>query len=162
MTDAVGASPPAIRLRPVERRDLPLLFEFQLDDEANRLAGTKPRTAAVFQALWEQILDDPNVTARAIIAGDVVVGGISCFQQDGQDAVGYWIDRSHWGKGIATRALTLFLEQVTLRPLHATVAGANGGSIRVLEKNGFRLTGRQMCDDTERYVGCEVATFVLD
>jgi RimJ/RimL family protein N-acetyltransferase len=32
----------------------------------------------------------------------------------------------------------MFLDEVTLRPLHAYVAAHNRGSIRVLEKCGFR------------------------
>lgn len=40
---------------------------------------------------------------------------------------------------IATRALSEFLDQVPLRPLHASVAKHNRGSLRVLEKCGLRL-----------------------
>ena len=49
--------------------------------------------------------------------------------------------REYWGKGIATRALTAFLEQVTTRPLYAHVAQHNLASIRVLEKCGFAVMG---------------------
>jgi RimJ/RimL family protein N-acetyltransferase len=53
--------------------------------------------------------------------------------------IGYWLGREHWGRGIATDALREFLELVDERPLQATVAHANHASVRVLEKNGFRL-----------------------
>ena len=52
---------------------------------------------------------------------------------------GYWIDREYWGKGIATKALSRFLCQVTERPLCALVARHNTASIRVLEKCGFAI-----------------------
>lgn len=162
MPGTVGLPLPAILLRAVEFCDVPVLFEYQLDDDANRMAGTKPRTAEVFQALWDRILNDPDVVARVIVSDDRVVGGISCFEQDGQRAVGYWIGKQHWSKGIASRALAQFLEQVKVRPLHATVARENAASMRVLEKCGFRVTGWHIGEDTERYIGCEVATLVLE
>ena len=59
----------------------------------------------------------------------------------GQREVGYWIGKEYWGQGIATRALSEFLEQVPLRPLRAVVAKHNRGSLRVLEKCGFRIVG---------------------
>ena len=37
----------------------------------------------------------------------------------GEREVSYWIDRAHWGKGIATEALKQFLALVTIRPLYA-------------------------------------------
>jgi len=55
--------------------------------------------------------------------------------------VGYWIGREHWGRGVATAALAAFVAEVTERPLFAHVVNSNAGSIRVLEKCGFRRTG---------------------
>lgn len=162
MSTAADSSRPAIHLRPTERADVPLLFEQQNDAESNQLAGTKPRPKEVFLALWEKIFTDPAVVPRVIICDSQVVGGISCFQADGHDAVGYWIAREHWGKGIAGRALELFLAEMKRRPLHATAARANTASIRILEKCGFRFTGYHMGEETDRYLPCEVASFVLD
>ena len=48
-----------------------------------------------------------------------------------------WIGREHWGKGIATRALSDFLVLEPARSLHAWAALHNLASIRVLEKCGF-------------------------
>lgn len=53
----------------------------------------------------------------------------------------YWLGRGYWGKGIATRALSAFLERSQIRPLYARAAKDNIGSIRVLEKCGFKTTG---------------------
>src|SRR5690606_23382047 len=53
--------------------------------------------------------------------------------------VGYWIGRAYWGRGVATAALTeLVATHERTRPLHAYVARDNAGSVRVLEKCGFR------------------------
>ncbi len=57
--------------------------------------------------------------------------------------MGYWLGREYWGKGIATRALSLFLDQVTARPLYAYVAKHNLASIRVLQKCGFTITSEE-------------------
>jgi RimJ/RimL family protein N-acetyltransferase len=68
-----------------------------------------------------------------------VAGNVGCWTQDGQRLVGYWIGKEHWGKGVATQMLSMFLRLVADRPLHAHVAIHNLGSIRVLEKCGFTL-----------------------
>ena len=48
------------------------------------------------------------------------------------------------------------------RPLHARAARSNAGSIRVLEKCGFVLTGFEWSEETERFPACEEAIFVLE
>jgi [ribosomal protein S5]-alanine N-acetyltransferase len=58
--------------------------------------------------------------------------------------IGYWFGRSHWGKGIAFKAVALVVnqierEQLSIVRLEAGVFGGNQGSARVLEKNGFVL-----------------------
>ncbi len=55
--------------------------------------------------------------------------------------MGYWIGREFWGQGIASRALDLFLQEETRRPLYAHVAVHNLASRRVLEKCGFSMVG---------------------
>jgi ribosomal-protein-alanine N-acetyltransferase len=46
-----------------------------------------------------------------------------------------------WGKGIATKALTEFLNIETIRPIFGRVAFDNFGSQKVLEKCGFDKVG---------------------
>src|SRR5690242_14236566 len=135
--------PPAIRLRPTRPHDLAALFEIQSDPESNEMAGTKPRTREVFIEVWKGHFENPAINGCVIelAAADgthELVGGIACFQADGHDCVGYWIARPHWGKGIASRALALFLAQEPRRPLHATAARTNAPSRRILERCGFR------------------------
>lgn len=90
---------------------------------------------------WTKILDQNDVVKKTILWGDEVAGNIVCFEQAGRRLVGYWLGKRFWGKGIATRALAAFVKQVRVRPLHALVFKGNVGSIRVLEKCGFRLCG---------------------
>jgi RimJ/RimL family protein N-acetyltransferase len=75
------------------------------------------------------------------VVGEQVVGNVVSWRDGSERLVGYWIGRDHWGKGIATAALTSFLRVVEERPLHARVAKHNVGSIRVLEKCGFAMSG---------------------
>lgn len=160
----------AIRLRPTAPGDLSALFELQCDPESNAMAGTKPRTREVFFAVWERIFADPGVNSRVIEIhverggehGTEIVGSISRFQADGHDCVGYWIARAHWGRGIASRALEMFLIEETRRPLHATVARTNAASHRILEKSGFRLMGCRMGEETDRFVAREISDFMLE
>jgi RimJ/RimL family protein N-acetyltransferase len=73
-----------------------------------------------------------------------VAGNIVTFEQDGEREVGYWIGREYWGKGIATEALSQFLDHIEVhRPLYAVVAKHNVGSIRVLKKCGFTTVGEE-------------------
>jgi RimJ/RimL family protein N-acetyltransferase len=161
--------PSSIRLREVCQSDLPPLFRHQLDPQANLMAVAHPRDLATFTAHWSKILSDPGVVARAIVADELLVGTISCFESDGHDevesgsprAVGFWIAKEHWGRGIATRALGLLIEQVTVRPLHARAARSNRASIRVLERNGFVIAGYRMSPADDRFPACEEAVLVL-
>jgi RimJ/RimL family protein N-acetyltransferase len=70
------------------------------------------------------------------------------WEQSGDTLVGYWIGREYWGRGVASRALALFLLEVDERPLHAHVAAHNAGSIRVLEKCGFRIVREQTIEES--------------
>ena len=151
-----------VRLRDIERHDLPSLYEFQLDPEANRLAATNPRSAVAFDAHWGRILHDGTVTAKAILVDDTVAGCISCFKSDGLDVVGYWVGRSYWGQGVATEALMQLLTVVAFRPLHARVAIANGGSLRVLQKCGFSIVRHEHSPGDDRYIECEEAVLILE
>jgi RimJ/RimL family protein N-acetyltransferase len=133
---------PEIRLREVRPADLAIIFEHQGDAEAVALADVPPRDAAAFRAHWDRMLADPSVVTRTILADGVVAGHALSFERDGRRLVGYWLGREHWGRGIASRALLALLELLPQRPLHATVAEHNAASLRVLQKAGFEICGR--------------------
>jgi RimJ/RimL family protein N-acetyltransferase len=126
-----------VLLRDVEESDLDSLFEHQRDPESVRMAAVPARDRAAFDAHWARILADETTITKAIVVDGQVVGNVLSFMGDGRRLVGYWIDRHHWGKGIATAALARFLELVEIRPLYAHAAIANVGSTRVLERCGF-------------------------
>lgn len=157
----VSTTSDLVRLRKVEGGDLPWLYGMQLDPESNRMAATIPRTAEAFEAHWAKVRRDPSLTARSILFGEEVVGTVSCFPHEGQVNIGYWIKRDHWGKGIASRALELLLNEVTTRPLFAHVATSNAASLRVLQKCGFVVERVQVSPATDRFPKCEEAVLVL-
>jgi RimJ/RimL family protein N-acetyltransferase len=74
---------------------------------------------------------------KTILLAGRVVGSVGKFELSGKPNITYWIGREYWGKGLATRALSMFLTQVKTRPLYASAAKDNAASIRVLEKCGF-------------------------
>lgn len=152
----------SVYLRPVLADDLPRLFEFQCDSVACELAAVIPRTQAEFTAHWSVVLADDSILSRAIVADDELVGSISCFFCESQLSVGYWIRRSAWGQGIATRALVLLLNEESRRPIHARVAVHNVGSRRVLEKCGFRVLKNEWSEATDRFQACEEVFLILD
>lgn len=160
-----------LRLRPVQRTDLNTLYEMQSDPASNAMAGTKPRPREVFFAVWDLHFQNPKINGRVIEAevGGAwqAVGSIACFQVPAHEGgelncVGYWIARAWWGRGVASRALPLFLEVESRRPLHATAASSNTASRRILERCGFRCVNLRMGEETDRYVAREVAEFVLE
>jgi RimJ/RimL family protein N-acetyltransferase len=130
-----------VQLRAVSPGDLPELFEHQLDHEASRMAAYPSRDEGAFMAHWTKILEDTTVLARTVLFEGRVAGKVVSWGDPDEPEVGYWIGREFWGRGIATAALSAFLEVETRRLLSAYVAGHNLASIRVLEKCGFTLAG---------------------
>src|SRR5215207_6997036 len=141
--DGGSAMTHEIRLRDVIEDDLPIFFGHQIQADAVEMAAHLPRDQESFQAHWIEILAKESVITKTILFDELVAGYILSFVYIGQREVGYWIGKEYWGQGIATRALSEFLDQVPLRPLRALVAKHNRGSLRVLEKCGFRIVGEE-------------------
>ena len=76
----MSETPVDVILRQIDRKDLPTLFEYQLDVESNQMAFTHPRSEEEFARHWDESLLDPKVVVRAIVVGDSIAGCIACFQ----------------------------------------------------------------------------------
>lgn len=139
-------------IRPVTEGDFRVLFDQQNDPLANEMAVFPARDRVAFQAHWRKILADSTVVARAILDNGRVAGNVGVWGPAEERLVGYWIGREYWGKGIATRGLALLLSELPERPLHAHVAKTNVGSVRVLEKCGFTVTGENRDGDVEEWI----------
>ena len=121
-----------------------------------------PGDRAAFDAHWERILDNPAVVKRAILYGGELAGSIMKFEMFEQANVAYGVRREFWGRGIASQALALFLEEVEERPRDGRAAADNAGSIRVLEKCGFALEGREQAFANGRGEEIEEVIYRLD
>ena len=85
---------------------------------------------------------------RTIYADDTYVGDIWCYcihEDTNPDAMlSYCVfEKSYWNQGIATRAVQLFLEEITekfaLSSIGAFTYSYNLPSLKVLAKTGFRV-----------------------
>ena len=128
-----------ITLRPVVESDLPILFDQQLDREAVAMSGYPSKDRGEFMRHWEGILKNKASIARSIMYKDKVAGHLICWKEKYEQQVGYWLGKEFWGRGIASAALTEFLQEVKTRPLYAHAANHNVASRRVLKKCGFVL-----------------------
>ncbi|WP_345059211.1 GNAT family N-acetyltransferase [Hymenobacter glaciei] len=133
-----------VKLRKTEKADLEFFFRFQLDEEANYLAAFTPKDQpdeAAYVEKFTRFLNDPTIHMQTILADGTIAGSMAKFEMNGDAEITYWIDRNFWGKGIATTALSQFLEIEGARPLFGKVAFDNSGSQKVLEKCGFVKIG---------------------
>lgn len=154
-------TPGQCTIREVQPADLDHFYAYQLDPVSNRMAafvGKEPRSRPAFDAHWAKILQSPENINRTIVADGQVVGSISCYPFEGNLEVTYWLGREFWGRGLATEALRLMLRTVAVRPITARAATDNLGSVRVLQKCGFKIVGRDKGfapgrgEETEEYL----------
>lgn len=140
MTDSESLS-----LREFRKEDLLHFHRHRSDPEAVRMAAftaADPPERTTFEARWEVNLAAPGNFHRTIVVGDRIAGYVAVFPQGAERETTFWIGREFWGQGIATRALAGMLEMFGHRPILARAAADNIGSVRVLQKCGFRITGR--------------------
>jgi RimJ/RimL family protein N-acetyltransferase len=149
-------------IRDAAEADIPIFFEYQRDPESMDMAKMPARDEEAFTAHWQKILADDETTKKTILFDGEVAGNVLIFERGGKRLVGYWIGREFWGKGLATRALAELLAEETTRPLHAYVATSNPGSMRVLEKCGFTLVGRETEFDERLGEEIEEALYILE
>ena len=152
----------SVALRPVTDDDLTLIFAQMSDPVAVRMAAftaDDPADRAAFDAWMARLRRSPEVNLRVVTSDGVPVGTAGTFVAEGDTEVTYWIDRAHWGRGVASRALALLLAEVTVRPVYARAAADNAGSLRVLERAGFAVVGADRAYAPGR--GAEVDEVVL-
>ena len=153
-----------VRLRDVIETDLPIFFEQQLDADANYMAAFTTKNPAdrdAFMAHWNKILGDKSIINQTILVDGQVAGHIASYTDEefGHPEVTYWIGKQYWGKGVATSALSAFLNRIKARPIYARVVKDNIGSRRVLEKCGFTIIGENKGFANAR--GVEVEEFIM-
>lgn len=153
---------PKIQLRAIKPSDLPIFFQQQQEPDAVHMAAftsKDPSDKHTFDAHWAKIMADETVVIQTILYGEQIAGSVLKYEMFGDLEVSYWLGKEFWGKGIATEALRQFLEILKIRPLFARAAKDNIGSIRVLEKCGFTITGEDKGFANAR--GIEIEEYVL-
>ncbi len=115
-----------------------------------------------FEARLDRLLSDRSILYRSILANEDIVGAIASFFMEGEREVTYGIHPDYWDKGITTDALKLFIEIEEERPLQAHAASDNYGSLRVLEKCGFRPIGSEVSFAPARDAQIEETVMALD
>ncbi|MET9817678.1 GNAT family protein [Streptomyces sp. NPDC006386] len=131
-----------VRLRDVVEADLEFFLEYEHEPEAVRRSRFPPRPREAFLRHWKaNVLGDDTCFVQTVTADGAVAGNIVAWWDGDRRFIGYWLGRPYWGRGIGSRALGLFLEREENRPLYADPFSGNTGSIRLVEKHGFRRTG---------------------
>lgn len=148
-------------LRPSTKADLEIFFQNQADEEANYMAAftsKNPADRAAYITKWTRLLADDSVHMQTIVVDGAVLGCVVKFVMDGDADITYALAKSHWGKGITSKAVQQFLLLENTRPLFGRVAHDNIASQRVLEKAGFANIGINVAFANAR--GCEIEEFI--
>jgi ribosomal-protein-alanine N-acetyltransferase len=123
----------------VANRDFLAPFEPDRTDEFFTAAFQRKRIDNAGDDHWRWGVMDGDRIAGMIVLADVLRGAL----QVGN--VGYWVDRAHNGRGLATAAVadvvSFAFGEGELHRLEAGTLVDNRASQRVLEKNGFERFG---------------------
>jgi RimJ/RimL family protein N-acetyltransferase len=107
-------------MRPLQDRDLDTIYQQVTDPESIRMAAFTPEDQTdrrAFLNRMARLRADTSVSHRVIDVDRAIAGTIASFRIDNQLEVTYWVDRTKWGKGIASAALQILLAETAERPL---------------------------------------------
>lgn len=153
-----------VRIRPLRLRDAAAWSELRLRNE-DWLARWEGRTPQLAQSSWQERHTPASfngmlrayrresrsgrslpfaVTYDGALVGQVTVSGIQRGAAQGGH-VGYWLDRSHAGRGVIPISLALAVDHcfgpVDLHRVEVNIRPENNASLRVVQKLGFREEG---------------------
>ena len=144
------ARTPRLLLRPGFPEDAPALATAMSDAAIARNLAVVPwpyslRDAEAFLASpRDPLLPSLLIVERGAGAPQLVGSCGLGRRPSGAVEMGYWIARSHWGRGLATEACTALVDiarTLGLARLEASHFIDNPASARVLDKLGFESTG---------------------
>ncbi|WP_444933072.1 GNAT family N-acetyltransferase [Microbulbifer sp. JTAC008] len=144
-----------IELRNIEKSDEALLVEYLNDESVLKYLSSRiPHPYTLEDAAWwvDKGCGKDGVV-KAIEYRGTFCGIISMreqlFEHSHSGEVGYWVAREFWGRGIATIALTQFTREIfssqNIVRLYASVFSGNVGSMKVLQKAGYKHEGTLSC-----------------
>lgn len=142
-----------IGLSILRKEDVPEILRMSTDPETNRYLNVRWRVLHLEDEYeWYESLRKSETQRIFVIVlkeedrviGFVLMGDIDFYNRNCH--IGYVLSREYWRKGIATEAVELLkiygFRELNLRKFYTSVFETNLGSIRVLEKTGFRNAGR--------------------
>lgn len=150
-------------LRPMTLADIEILFDQKKDGVAVEMAAftsKDPQDAAAFMMKTKNLIANQDIDTLVIEVAGKVVGDVMGFEMFGRRSVCYWLGREYWGRGYATEALKLFVDQFDQRPLVARVVHDNAASLQVLQKCGFKIVDEEVGFAAGR--GAEVRELILE
>jgi Acetyltransferase (GNAT) domain len=107
-------------------------------------AAEDPSDRSAFEAHMAEIMSSSENRLWAIIRDSPLVRTIGSYISEGATEVTYWIDRTCWGQGIATRALGLLLEETRFGRSEPALRATTRGRYESLEKAGFHRIGTEV------------------
>ena len=128
-----------VSLRPLEDGDLDTIYQQVTDPESIRMAAFTAEDQTdrrAFLNRMSRLRADTSVSHRVIDVDGAVAGTIGSFHIDNQLEVTYWVDRTQWGKGIASAALQILLAETAERPIYARAASDNSVRFESWRKRG--------------------------
>ncbi len=141
-------------LVPLQLSDAPDVFEYASDPEVARFTSWSAHHSIVdTEAFQGHVLSRHQVIpglvhvvfAIRLNTSNQVIGTVSISQTEKNSAhLDYALSQHYWGQGLITEAVKNLIEWAfneiqTLTELHSGCLSMNKGSVRVLEKCGFRL-----------------------
>jgi [ribosomal protein S5]-alanine N-acetyltransferase len=133
-------------LRRAHEDDLEAMHAVLSDPVAMRYWSSLPHQALDETREWlaSMIADTPEGREDFVVLCDGrVIGKAGCYRLP---EIGYILHRDYWGRGLATEALTAVIARVFERhpipAIKADIDPRNTASIRLLQRLGFRETGR--------------------
>ena len=134
-----------LTLRPLQQGDAPALHRFFSDPDAMRHFGELHTDLSETEAWVRGTLSAPPEQTReyAILRDGEVIGKAGIWSAP---ELGYFLRRDQWGQGLMHEALEALLPhlfaELSLSRITADIDPDNPASLRLVQKLGFRETGR--------------------
>lgn len=144
-----------ICFKPLSINDAQAIHHYVSDEAVSRFIGwnlmkTLNQTGEFIELMLKCESAGTHLYASIVLKStQAVIGTAMMFnfdRQANQAEIGYVLNRAHWGKGYGSESVALMsdfaFETLKLHKLYANVVDTNIGSVRILEKNGFKLEER--------------------
>jgi len=147
-------------IRPFTEADIEPSYEMNLDEEVSRYTGDGGVVSReeIERRIKENVFGDYQKHGYGRMAvelkgGEKFIGfsGLKYYEELDEVELGFRFFTRHWGKGFATESGRACVEygfdQLKLKRIVALILPENAGSIRVVEKLGFRYEKEFMEED---------------